>query len=302
MTPIVLHGTFISYSHDSSEHKSRVLQLADSLNNEGVDTTIDQYISAPSEGWHRWSANQLTHSARVIIVWTPEYSRRCQAIEGDGTGLGSNWEGSIITGDLYRNYMNSDKYLHVVFSKEDTEFLPAQFAGYHVYDLSSNKGYEDLYRKLTNQPSIIKPAVGEIVQLPTISNSRSGSFPLNPSTQPYFSSKSSLFDEVSRLLAENAYIHSSFGPDSTDAKSNPLTAASQLWRARKLDTIIPNNEKICRYIEDHRALMSSDEWNTYLKFKVHSKSFSDRANGLFEGDSPRFPLEFREMILSAEKE
>ena len=34
---------FISYSHDSQEHKDRVLSLADRLRSDGIDCNIDQY-------------------------------------------------------------------------------------------------------------------------------------------------------------------------------------------------------------------------------------------------------------------
>ncbi len=46
---------FISYSHDSEQHKASILALADRLCREGLDCTIDQYINGfPPEGWQRW--------------------------------------------------------------------------------------------------------------------------------------------------------------------------------------------------------------------------------------------------------
>ncbi|MBK6958070.1 MAG: hypothetical protein IPH22_06480 [Nitrosomonas sp.] len=43
---------FISYSHDSNEHRQQVLALADRLNENDIDCEIDQYINgSPSEGW-----------------------------------------------------------------------------------------------------------------------------------------------------------------------------------------------------------------------------------------------------------
>jgi SEFIR domain len=40
----------ISYSHDSPEHKDRVLVLSNRLRGEGIDCTIDQYLLVPPEG------------------------------------------------------------------------------------------------------------------------------------------------------------------------------------------------------------------------------------------------------------
>lgn len=34
---------FINYTHDSDEHKERILKLAESLRAEGVDVELDQY-------------------------------------------------------------------------------------------------------------------------------------------------------------------------------------------------------------------------------------------------------------------
>jgi len=42
---------FISYSHDSREHKDRVLELSDRLRDDGIDCHLDQYEESPAEGW-----------------------------------------------------------------------------------------------------------------------------------------------------------------------------------------------------------------------------------------------------------
>ena len=46
---------FVSYSHDSEEHRQRVLTLANKLRDDGIDVRIDRYTPAPSEagpaGW-----------------------------------------------------------------------------------------------------------------------------------------------------------------------------------------------------------------------------------------------------------
>ncbi|MEH2248567.1 SEFIR domain-containing protein [Nostoc sp.] len=49
---------FISYSHDSPEHKNQVLILANRLRTEGVDCNIDQYEESIIIG--RMTSNSLT--------------------------------------------------------------------------------------------------------------------------------------------------------------------------------------------------------------------------------------------------
>ncbi len=47
MTP---PSVFISYTHDSPEHKDAILALSERLRQEGVDCVIDQYEQSPAEG------------------------------------------------------------------------------------------------------------------------------------------------------------------------------------------------------------------------------------------------------------
>jgi len=53
---------FISYSQESDEHKKRVLDLSERLRKEGIDCQLDRYVSFPSEGWPRWTSNQIDES------------------------------------------------------------------------------------------------------------------------------------------------------------------------------------------------------------------------------------------------
>src|SRR5438105_14560918 len=63
----------ISYSHDSPEHKDRILALSDRLRAEGIDCSIDQYEESPSEGWPRWCEKQVEQSEFVLVACTETY-------------------------------------------------------------------------------------------------------------------------------------------------------------------------------------------------------------------------------------
>jgi hypothetical protein len=76
-----MHGqrprVFISYSHDSPEHRKRVLSLAERFRADGVDAQIDQYVQGtPLEGWARWIRNQLASANFILLVCTETYYRR----------------------------------------------------------------------------------------------------------------------------------------------------------------------------------------------------------------------------------
>ena len=50
---------FISYSHDSPAHCRRVLDLAQQLRRDGINTELDQFHQEEVEHWPRWCEEQL---------------------------------------------------------------------------------------------------------------------------------------------------------------------------------------------------------------------------------------------------
>ena len=62
---------FISYSHDSADHKLRVLELANQLRRDGVDARIDRYVDFPEEGWPRWMRSQIEEADAILIICSP---------------------------------------------------------------------------------------------------------------------------------------------------------------------------------------------------------------------------------------
>jgi hypothetical protein len=151
---------FISYTHDSEDHKERVLQLSEQLNGEGVDCTIDQYEESPAQGWARWMNDQVDAAHFVLVVATETYERRYLGREVSGKGLGGQWEGFAITQDIYEQGGRNDKFIPVIFEATDSQFIPRSLRSATHYRVDTPDGYEDLYRRLTRQPRIKKPPLG----------------------------------------------------------------------------------------------------------------------------------------------
>lgn len=156
---INLVKVFISYSWDSEEHKEQVLALADRLNDEGgIDCTIDQYVQAPPEGWARWMRQQVEENSDfVLAVYTETYQRRLEGREKQGLGLGVTWEGNIITDNLYKNGTRNEKFIPIVFSEGDKPYISSIFGSVSCYNVGDDKGYEELYFRLTQQHDTPKP-------------------------------------------------------------------------------------------------------------------------------------------------
>lgn len=82
---------FVSYSHDSPEHRKRILGLSERLRQDGVLTVLDQYvIGTPQEGWPRWMLNQLDQANFILLICTETYYRRFRGYEEPGKGKGAD--------------------------------------------------------------------------------------------------------------------------------------------------------------------------------------------------------------------
>jgi hypothetical protein len=158
---------FISYSHDTVEHQERVLDLADRLRADGIDAEIDQYNSSPPEGWPLWCERQIAAADVVLMVCTETYHRRVSGNEEPGKGLGVVWEAQIIRAHLYDAGAVSDKFVPVLFSDALPKQIPTPIKGWTRYVVDTEDGYENLYRRLTGQPRLLRPALGTIRPLPT---------------------------------------------------------------------------------------------------------------------------------------
>lgn len=157
---------FISYSHDSPEHKDRVLELADRLRRDGIDCQLDQYLASPPEGWARWTLDRIEQAAFVLVVCTQEYEQRVRGRTAPGTGRGAKWEGAVITQELYEQEAHNTKFIPVLFSPGDSVYIPVFLRGYAHYALDTDEGYESLYRRLTDQHDTPAPGLGKRRTLP----------------------------------------------------------------------------------------------------------------------------------------
>lgn len=160
---------FISYSHDSSAHKTFVRGIADQLRSDGLDCRLDQYINGfPAEGWQRWMEDQVEQADFVLLVCTPDYLERYRGKARDG-GRGVNFEGVVISQTLYDAYYRNTKFIPVLPENGQFDDVPLPLKGFSAYTLPAD--YDGLYRLLTDQAATPAPAIGEKRVLAEISPS-----------------------------------------------------------------------------------------------------------------------------------
>lgn len=153
---------FISYTHDSPDHKQRVLKLSERLRVDGIDSSIDQYESSPREGWPLWMIKNIEDADFILVVCTEIYQRRVLGNEAKGKGLGARWEGKLIIQRLYEAAENS-RVVPIVFSDQDTKYIPVFLRDSTYFDVATAEGYELLIHHLNRQLDFQKSKLGSPV-------------------------------------------------------------------------------------------------------------------------------------------
>jgi tetratricopeptide (TPR) repeat protein len=157
---------FISYSHDSTEHKDRVLSLANRLRQDGVDATIDQYEVSPPEGWPVWMERQVRESDFVLVVCTETYLKRAERREDPGKGHGVIWESVLTYQQIYDAGSKNERFIPVLLEGGERSHIPAPLKSATSYGCATEDGYWELYARLTDQHGKSKPELGKLKSLP----------------------------------------------------------------------------------------------------------------------------------------
>lgn len=151
---------FISYSHDSHAHAKKVRSFADQLIRDGLNCILDQYKNPPAEGWPLWMERNISNADYVLMICTQTYNKRIMGTEKKGTGRGVKWEGKLIYNAIYQNEALNTKFIPVLFDKSNEKYIPSVLGDTTFYSITDQATYDELYRRLSDQPIVVKPAIG----------------------------------------------------------------------------------------------------------------------------------------------
>jgi hypothetical protein len=112
---------------------------------------------------------------------------------------------------------------------------------------------------------------------------------------PVLRTRRELAQRILRLLIENHATWKDFGPDSVEAKSNPVSSLADLWAIRKVAQVIPKNTQIVQLLEQNAELLTPAEYEISRRFVEHAAGFEASTYNRLE-NVPRFPANFEEMI------
>ncbi len=141
---------FISYSHDSDEHKQWVLKLHTKLSENDIEVMFDQSDLHPGSNSPVFM-EKLRSADRVLLICTDNYVQKANDREG-----GVGYEANIITAELYRN-LKTTKFIPVVRQSSSEEKVPIFLEGYFYIDFTENKEFDENLKQLVCE--IHKPLI-----------------------------------------------------------------------------------------------------------------------------------------------
>jgi hypothetical protein len=156
---------FVSYAHESDEHKGRVIAFATFLRSAGIEAVLDLWSAEARQDWYVWAIREMTDADFVLVVASERYR-----VTGDGSGTPAEHRGVQSEAALLRELVYTDratwlpKVLPVVLPGHTPDQIPLFLQPYtasrfHVTSFDTT-GTEELLRVVLGQPGYIAPEVG----------------------------------------------------------------------------------------------------------------------------------------------
>jgi len=149
---------FISYSHDSAEHKKWVLDFASTLRNRGIDAVLDQWDLKPGDDLPHFMETQLESAQYVLMICSSRYVEKANAGEG-----GVGYEKMIMTSSLLSKIDNS-KVIPIIRQPAGTYNVPIFLSTKLFVNFSNDNelefSFDELLRHLLEAPLFEKPEIG----------------------------------------------------------------------------------------------------------------------------------------------
>ncbi len=150
---------FISYSHDSEEHKNWVLQLATRLRHNGVDVILDCWNLKLGQDLASFMEKGLSESQRVICICSETYVEK-----SNNKNAGVGYEKQIMTAELMED-LNNNWIIPIIRNNSSSNKVPLFLKGRLYISFEENNllesNYEELLRDLLDEPVLPIPPIGK---------------------------------------------------------------------------------------------------------------------------------------------
>lgn len=161
---------FISYSHDSNEHKEWVLKFSSDLCFAGVDVILDQWDLRLGQDLSSFMHRGIEESDRVLMICSDNYVDRANSGKG-----GVGYERLIVSSEVVAS-IGTIKFIPVIRGNSGDKKTPS-FLGPRMYiDFESDKRYTEQLARLVGELHSVtdstKPKIGNKSNLPELLESR----------------------------------------------------------------------------------------------------------------------------------
>ena len=142
---------FISYSHDSPEHKQWVSELAAKLHRNGVEAILDQWDLDRNQDLTQFVESGIRAADRVLVICTDSYVRKANAGE-DGIG----YEPMIVTKKLVED-LGTNKFIPIICPMFGEQKTP-KFLKERIYvDFTDDDQFEEQFEELLHERLLVPP-------------------------------------------------------------------------------------------------------------------------------------------------
>ncbi|MDQ6478860.1 toll/interleukin-1 receptor domain-containing protein [Dyadobacter sp. LHD-138] len=160
----IIKRVFISYSWTTLSHEEWVINLAERLVSDGVDTTIDKWDLKEGQDKYDFMESMVKSPEidKVLIILDRKYSEKADQRSG---GVGT--ETQIISPQVYNN-VSQEKFIPIVAERneEGKGYFPTYLESRIYVDLSDQdtfeENYEKLIRNIFGKPAYSKPQLGKM--------------------------------------------------------------------------------------------------------------------------------------------
>lgn len=115
---------FVSYAHESEDHKSDVHVFATLLRDSGLDVVLDIWSVGARRDWYSWAIREVRGSDYVLVVVSEQYGTT-----GDGYGPSAANRGVQSEAALLRELLYSDR------KKWLPRILPVLLPGHDIVEI-----------------------------------------------------------------------------------------------------------------------------------------------------------------------
>jgi hypothetical protein len=138
-------SAFISYGWDSEEHKQLVMDFANLLRRNGVNATIDRFITqSNTTNLNAMMIKNMRNNDFIIVVLTEKFAEKADNFQG---GVGFE---TLLSLPILQE--NPDKLIFVLRHKSNfRNAFPFHLQGYYAINFSDDRNFDESFEELLHR-------------------------------------------------------------------------------------------------------------------------------------------------------